>query len=121
MNKSLCSPGRIRPGSRSEASDTAARTKARIDEHDAPDMPRFASAGRTLQLRSGQAASAPTRVHIGCNCSDSHHMKAAGPDIWFYRPAKKLMNTAWTVERKASIPWLGARIGTKHPRYASKG
>jgi hypothetical protein len=38
------------------------------------------------------------------NCSDLHHMKAAGPDIRFYRRAKGTINTARTVEREPSIP-----------------
>ena len=43
------------------------------------------------------------------NCSDLHHMKGAGPDIWFDRTANVPMDTGRTVEREASIPGLGAR------------
>ncbi len=46
---------------------------------------------------------------VGPNCSDLHHMKAVGPDIWFDRPANLPTNTGRTVERKPPIPGPGAR------------
>jgi hypothetical protein len=55
-----------------------------------------ASLGRSEPLEFAQGKPGPTTTG-GDNCCDSRHMKAGGPEIWFYRLAGTTGDTARTV------------------------